>query len=37
MAYNEVLGGMRPLDLLTSGQADKVAADIASLEAGVFV
>lgn len=37
MAYNEVLGGVRPLDLLTSGQADKVAADIASLEAGVFV
>ena len=37
MAYNEVLGGMRPLDLLTSGQADKVTADIASLEAGVFV
>ena len=37
MAYNDVLGGVRPLDLLTSGQADKVAADIASLEAGVFV
>jgi transcriptional regulator with XRE-family HTH domain len=37
MAYNEVLGGVRPLDLLTSGQAEKVAADIASLEAGVFV
>lgn len=36
-AYNDVLGGVRPLDLLTSGQEDKVAADIASLEAGVFV
>ena len=37
LAYNEVLGGVRPLDLLTSGQADKVAADIAGLEAGAFV
>lgn len=36
-AYNEVLGGVRPLDLLTSGQAEKVAADIASMEAGAFV
>ena len=36
-AYSEVLGGVRPLDLLISGQAEKVAADIASLEAGAFV
>jgi len=34
---NELLGGMRPLDLLMAGQFDRVIADIAGLEEGVFV
>lgn len=33
---NELLGGMRPLDLLMAGQFDRVIADIAGLEEGVF-
>jgi len=36
-ARNEMLGGMRPLDLLISGQAEKVSADIESLKSGAFV
>lgn len=36
-AYSDVLGGVRPLDLLISGQAHKVASDIAGLESGAFV
>jgi transcriptional regulator with XRE-family HTH domain len=34
---NEHLGGLRPLDLLMAGQFDRVIADIAGLEEGVFV
>jgi transcriptional regulator with XRE-family HTH domain len=34
---NELLGGLRPLDLLMAGQFDRVIADIAGLEEGVFV
>ena len=33
---NELLGGLRPLDLLMAGQFDRVIADIAGLEEGVF-
>ncbi|HJX16071.1 MAG TPA: antitoxin Xre-like helix-turn-helix domain-containing protein [Candidatus Deferrimicrobiaceae bacterium] len=33
---NDLLGGMRPLDLLMAGQFDRVIADIAGLEEGVF-
>lgn len=35
-AHNNVLGGVRPLDLLASGQTGKVLADLDSLEAGNF-
>jgi hypothetical protein len=34
---NELLVGLRPLDLLMAGQFDRVIADIAGLEEGVFV
>jgi DNA-binding transcriptional regulator YiaG len=33
---NDLLGGLRPLDLLMAGQFDRVIADIAGLEEGVF-
>lgn len=33
---NELFGGLRPLDLLMAGQFDRVIADIAGLEEGVF-
>jgi hypothetical protein len=36
-AYNDSLGGKRPLDLLAKGQYDKLLAAIAELEEGVFV
>jgi transcriptional regulator with XRE-family HTH domain len=33
---NDLMGGLRPLDLLMAGQFDRVIADIAGLEEGVF-
>ncbi|MBI2538594.1 MAG: DUF2384 domain-containing protein [Deltaproteobacteria bacterium] len=36
-AYNDSLGGKRPIDLLTKGQYDKLLSAIAQLEEGVFV
>jgi uncharacterized protein (DUF2384 family) len=36
-AYNDSLGGKRPLDLLAKGQYDKLLSAIAQLEEGVFV
>jgi DNA-binding transcriptional regulator YiaG len=33
---NDLLGGLRPLDLLMAGKFDRVIADIAGLEEGVF-
>jgi len=36
-AYNDSLGGKRPIDLLAKGQYDKLLAAIAQLEEGVFV
>lgn len=36
-AYNDSLGGKRPIDLLARGQYNKVLSAIAQLEEGVFV
>ena len=36
-AYNDSLGGKRPIDLLAKGQYDKLLSAIAQLEEGVFV
>lgn len=36
-AYNDSLGGKRPLDLLAKGQYDKLLAAIAQVEEGVLV
>lgn len=36
-AYNETLGGRRPLDLLLSHQFDAILADLAALQEGVHV
>ncbi len=36
-AYNDSLGGKRPLDLLARGQYDKLLSAISQLEEGVFV
>ncbi len=36
-AYNDSLGGKRPIDLLAKGQYDKLLSAIAHLEEGVFV
>jgi len=36
-AYNDSLGGKRPLDLLAKGRYDKILSAIAQLEEGVFV
>ncbi len=36
-AYNDSLGGKRPIDLLAKGQYDKLLSAIAQLEEGIFV
>ena len=36
-AYNDSLGGKRPIDLLAKGQYDKLLSAIGQLEEGVFV
>jgi hypothetical protein len=36
-AYNDSLGGKRPVDLLAKGQYEKLLSAIAELEEGVFV
>lgn len=36
-AYNDSLGGKRPVDLLAKGQYDRLLSAIAQLEEGIFV